>query len=71
MLSGEWGYTSATAPCLYPNRVDEQTQAAYLVRMWLTNSMVGVGVSIDYDWSDGPSTLRGTAWHAIECHTYF
>ena len=53
MLSGEWGYTSADAGCMYPNRVDEQTQAAYLARMWLTNTMAGVLISINYDWSDG------------------
>eukprot|EP00038_Savillea_parva_P000751 m.98442 g.98442 ORF g.98442 m.98442 type:complete len:613 (-) comp10258_c0_seq1:3042-4880(-) len=53
VVSGEWGYTSATLPCAYPNRVDNATQAAYLARMWLTNTLAGIPVSINYDWSDG------------------
>lgn len=53
ILSGEWGYTTATLPCMYGNRCDELTQAAYLARMWLTNTLAGTTVSINYDWSDG------------------
>jgi hypothetical protein len=52
MLSGEWGYTTAVPPCTYSNRVDPTTQAAYLARMWLSNTMAGVPVSINYDWRD-------------------
>eukprot|EP01046_Picozoa_sp_COSAG06_P088612 COSAG06_NODE_35023_length_465_cov_2.068306_1_plen_95_part_10 len=52
MLSGEWGYTTAIPPCVYGNRVDETTQASYLARMWLSNTMAGVTVSINYDWRD-------------------
>ena len=54
MISGEWGYTSAALPCTYNNRVSEVEQAAYLARMWLSNTLAGVAVSIFYDWhSDG------------------
>jgi hypothetical protein len=31
ILSGEWGYTTAVAPCSYGNRVDELTQARVVV----------------------------------------
>ena len=48
MLSGEWGYTSAVPPCAYGNRCSENTQAAYLARMWLSNTMAGVDVSVNY-----------------------
>ena len=53
IYSGEWGYTTATFPCLYPDRCDETTQAAYLSRTWLINVLANVSVSIDYDWVDG------------------
>ena len=52
IISGEWGYTTATL-CIYPNRCDETTQAAYLARGWLINTLANVSISIDYDWSDG------------------
>ena len=52
LISGEWGYTTADSRCSYPNRCDERTQAAYLARMWLANTMAGVAISINYDWSD-------------------
>eukprot|EP00040_Diaphanoeca_grandis_P002326 m.21282 g.21282 ORF g.21282 m.21282 type:complete len:588 (-) comp13327_c0_seq1:213-1976(-) len=52
VLSGEWGYTTAKLPCIYNNRVDEFTQAAYLTRMWLINALAGIEVSINYDWVD-------------------
>jgi hypothetical protein len=53
MLSGEWGYTTAGPPCAYGNRVTEVQQAAYLARMWLSNTLAGAAVSINYDWPDG------------------
>eukprot|EP01052_Picozoa_sp_SAG31_P053609 SAG31_NODE_13833_length_843_cov_1.567204_1_plen_211_part_10 len=53
MLSGEWGYTTAAPPCAYGNRVTEAQGAAYLARMWLSNTLAGVAVSINYDWPDG------------------
>ena len=52
MVDGEWGYTSATPPCAYGNRVTQLGQAKYLVRMWLLNALAGVPVSIAYDWRD-------------------
>jgi hypothetical protein len=52
LISGEWGYTTAVPPCTYANRRDETTQGAYLARMWLSNTMAGVIVSINYDWRD-------------------
>ena len=68
LISGEWGYTSATSVCLYPNRQSEAGQAAYLARMWLVNTLTGAGpsgpltTSINYDWSDGgtdPASCEG------------
>ena len=68
LISGEWGYTSATSACLYPNRQSEAGQAAYLARMWLVNTLTGAGpsrpltTSINYDWSDGgtdPASCEG------------
>lgn len=53
VVSGEWGYTSATLPCVYSNRVNASVQAAYLARMWLINTLAEIPVSINYDWSDG------------------
>ncbi len=52
IISGEWGYTSAELPCQYGNRVDENTQAQFLARMWLSNLVAGVNISIAYDWRD-------------------
>jgi hypothetical protein len=57
-------YTTATSACHYPNRCDETTQAAYLARMWLTNTMAGVPVSINYDWSNGSD-------NATDCESNF
>jgi hypothetical protein len=52
MISGEWGYTTARAPCSDPFRVSETLQASYLARMWLVNTLAGVPISINYDWRD-------------------
>ena len=59
MYSGEWGYTSATPPCWYGNRVDLVTQGKYVARMWLTTTLAGTTVSILYDWhDDGPDPTQ-------------
>lgn len=63
IISGEWGYTTAVAPCTYTNRCDEMTQAAYLSRMWLTNTLAGALVSINYDWSDGTGSTSDCESH--------
>ncbi len=50
ILSGEWGYTSQA------KERSEDVQGRYLPRMWLTNIMSGVPLSIWYDWhDDGPN----------------
>ncbi|CUE71464.1 cellulase-like protein, putative, partial [Bodo saltans] len=51
-LDGEWGYTSATPPCAYGNRVDEATQGKYVARMWLVSTLAGAQICISYDWRD-------------------
>lgn len=49
ILSGEWGYSLIN----WDNkRLTEETQAQYLVRMFLTNLYQGIPVSIWYDWKD-------------------
>ncbi len=45
VLSGEWGY-----PAINEMSVDKQ--ASYLVRMFLSNVMLDVPISIWYDWRD-------------------
>jgi hypothetical protein len=46
IFSGEWGYSAVS------NNLDEQKQALYLPRQWLTNIMNDVPLSIWYDWHD-------------------
>ena len=46
ILSGEWGYPTHTAG------VSLDTQAAYLARQQLANLLVGVPLSIWYDWKN-------------------
>lgn len=49
ILSGEWGYSLIN----WDNkRLPEETQAQYLVRMFLINLYQGIPVSIWYDWKD-------------------
>ena len=52
VLSGEWGYTSATRPCDYGNRVSRAVQGKYVPRMWLSALLGGAVVSIHYDWKN-------------------
>ncbi|MGG3640575.1 cellulase family glycosylhydrolase [Bacillus gobiensis] len=44
IISGEWGYPS--------DRITEITQAQYLTRMFLINSMLKIPVSIWFNWKD-------------------
>lgn len=44
IISGEWGYSRT--------EVNEQTQAKYLARSFLVNSLAGVPISIHYNYSD-------------------
>lgn len=49
IISGEWGYSSSA------KGVSVETQAAYIVRMQLSNLLYGIPFSIWYDWkNDGP-----------------
>jgi hypothetical protein len=64
IVSGEWGYTTATKPCVYTDKCDAATQAAYLARMWLVNTLDKIPVSINYDWSDGSGS-------ASDCESHF
>jgi polysaccharide biosynthesis protein PslG len=49
IISGEWGYSSSV------KGVSVETQAAYIVRMQLSNMLYGIPFSIWYDWkNDGP-----------------
>jgi hypothetical protein len=69
MISGEWGYTSALPPCSYGNRVSEHTQAAYLARMWLSNMLGNVSISINYDWRDGSNpTDCESGFGSVHCN---
>jgi len=55
VVSSEWGYTT-NGP--YGNRVDLITQAQYAVRIYLTNLMERVPISIIYDWKDDGLSLQ-------------
>jgi hypothetical protein len=57
IYDGEWGYTSASPPCFYGNRVDPVTQGKYLARMWLVTTLAGTKISIAYDWHDDGSDI--------------
>jgi beta-xylosidase len=49
VISGEWGYNTSV------RGVSLETQAAYIVRMQLSNLVYGIPLSIWYDWkNDGP-----------------
>jgi hypothetical protein len=49
IISGEWGYSSSA------KGIAVETQAAYIVRMQLSNLLYGIPFSIWYDWkNDGP-----------------
>ena len=49
VISGEWGYNTST------RGVSVETQAAYIVRMQLSNLLYGIPLSVWYDWkNDGP-----------------
>ncbi|HWD91517.1 MAG TPA: cellulase family glycosylhydrolase [Verrucomicrobiae bacterium] len=49
IISGEWGYSSNT------KGVSPETQAAFLVRQQLSNLLLGVPISIWYDWKNDGS----------------
>lgn len=59
LASSEWGYSTCD-PFAEEPRVDcgpgtghsEATAAKYLARMWLSNSLAGMPISIWYDWQD-------------------
>jgi len=49
IISSEWGYSSST------KGVSVETQAAYIVRMQLSNMVYGIPFSIWYDWKNDGS----------------
>ncbi|MGB9595985.1 MAG: cellulase family glycosylhydrolase [Candidatus Poribacteria bacterium] len=49
IISGEWGYSNINWD---KNRITEETQAQYLVRMFLINHYQGIPVNIWYDWKN-------------------
>lgn len=49
IFSGEWGYSNGKG--IHGN-VNDITQAQYLVRMYLINTMNGIPISIWYDWKN-------------------
>ena len=58
IISGEWGY--ATANGWYGLNLNEEQQAAYLVRMFLINKLNDIPISIWYDWkNDGDDPNDG------------
>ncbi len=69
IISGEWGYSNVNW-----NRaaLSDETQAQYLVRMFLTNLSQGIPVSIWYDWkNDGTDPKErehnfGTVQHDLK-----
>lgn len=48
IISGEWGYSTT--------EVNEKQQAEYLARMFLTNSLSDIPVSVWYDWKNDGQT---------------
>jgi len=54
VVCSEWGYTTGGR---YANRVDVVTQAQYAVRIYLTNLMASVPITILYDWKDDGLSL--------------
>ena len=53
IISSEWGYSTAT------KGVSLEKQAAYIVRMQLTNLLSGIPISIWYDWkNDGENSAE-------------
>jgi polyhydroxybutyrate depolymerase len=50
IVSGEWGYSRT--------EVNEQTQAKYLARSFLVNSLAGIPLSIHYNYSDPGTDVR-------------
>ena len=56
LLSGEWGYSTSDQPRPGGPYANESTQGKYLPRMFLHNVMMGVNLSVWYDWhDDGPN----------------
>ena len=52
LLVTEWGYCTT---CIHgPHTVSEQLQAAYLIRLAISNALVGVELSVWYCLTDGP-----------------
>lgn len=47
LVASEWGYSSVDSW-----KVDEATQARYLLREWLVNLAAGINLTIYYDWRD-------------------
>jgi hypothetical protein len=52
LLSGEWGYSTMNHTMPGGPYANETTQGKYLPRMFLHNVMIGVNLSVWYDWHD-------------------
>ena len=65
MIAGEWGYTTAPAPCRYGNKWDRVVAGKYVPRMWLTDLLGGASVAmIQYD-------FRDDGLNATDCESNF
>jgi hypothetical protein len=62
IFSGEWGYPANTNRSARPAGLPLLTQAKYLSRMWLSNAVAGVPVSIWFQYVDPPQ-WTGLALH--------
>ena len=63
IYSGEWGYT-ATA-------VSPEVQGTYIARMYLSNLVAGVPLTIWYDWhDDGTDPKEGEHHFGTTLHEY-
>ena len=57
VISGEWGYSTVWG------RMNEQKQAQYIARQWLTNLSHDVHLSIWYDWKDDGDNPKDPEHH--------
>jgi polysaccharide biosynthesis protein PslG len=62
LYSTEWGYSTAGGPN-YDVVPDEETQAKYLAREFLLDTMSGIGLSIWYDWRDDGADPKNKQHH--------
>ena len=61
IVQGEWGWSTCVPPCDSPSGVSEDIQARYSARQWLVNELMGVPISILYDYLDDCSDNNYTS----------